>query len=41
MADQGTFYLGRISPARQVYIGQGEALNVPIVEGAVGMYPGQ
>ena len=40
MAEPSTFYLEIITPERQFYIGQAEALIIPIVDGEMGIYPG-
>ena len=40
MAEPSTFYLEIITPERQFYIGQAEALVIPIVDGEMGIYPG-
>ena len=39
MAEPATFYLEIITPERQFYIGQAEALIIPIVDGEMDQYP--
>ena len=39
MAESGTFYLEIITPERQFYIGNAEALVFPAIDGEMGVIP--